>query len=203
MPEGKLPYTVGGLFAVWRREDDMDFIPILGVEGQGEDELEVDNKLLVGFENYTIPTDEAVLNVATYLFPTCTAITFFYNSLTIEFPLSSDDDSYSRLEDLPGSIRHAPFILQYQNGPLVETELRRRAMKPTPQNDLPKRKEDHTDYVKLDGKFYPGCMISSWINMGRFTPASQLVSWFRRGTSAVSCVPGTTGRNIPTNMPAC
>lgn len=161
---GRLPYSVGGLIAVWRRDDDMDFWPMLGIEGQGEDEKEVDEGLLDGFDTYKMPTDGAVLNMATKIFPDCNAVTYFYDALVIEFPLTNEQDFISNVQELPRSIRNLPLILQYHNGPLAISETHRRVRQPKPQvvaDRDDRRPEDTTDYIRHDGKFYPGSMICS------------------------------------------
>jgi len=139
----------------------MDFMPVIGKSGQMEEEMEIDPSLLVGFEENKMPTDEAIVALATHVFPDCEAITFLMGCLVVELPKSENPVFWARLERLPNSIMHAPFCIRYHNGPVPNSERRRRGQHPKPQLAEDERIADETDYVAKDGKFYPGAMISS------------------------------------------
>lgn len=161
VPEGRLPQSIGGLISIWRRADDMEFWPVIGQWGQIDEDREVDPSLLVGFERGRIPPNEAIARIATHLFTDCEAITLIVDCLIVELPATEQSIFVQRLANLPSGIAGAHFHLLYHNGPLPNSQRRRRAQRPKPEVDEDERIADETDYVAKDGKFYPGAMISS------------------------------------------
>ncbi|KAK3934635.1 hypothetical protein QBC46DRAFT_347429 [Diplogelasinospora grovesii] len=107
------------------------------------------------------PTGVSTTARSTSSGPTCGYLSFLWESLVVELPKTSDEDFAKRLETLPEGIEKAPFCLYYHNGPLPNTPRRSsRAVKPEPA-ELDNLVADEADYVRTEGKFYPGAMISS------------------------------------------
>lgn len=167
VPPGRLPEFVGGLIAIWRHADNMDFDPRIGELGQGEEEMEVDTSILEGFQSDQIPPKEAVTRLIASIFPTCIAITYVAGSIIVELPESEDAVFQEALEDMPLIIAGAPFTLEYHNGPLAKVERGRRTTRPRPELAEEKRVADETDYFAKDGQFYPGVMLSSVDKQGK------------------------------------
>ena len=161
VPAGRLPELVGGLIAIWRHADDMNFDPRIGEVGQGEEEMEVDASILEGFQEYQIPRKEAIARLIGSVFPTCIAITCYTDNVVVELPRSEEAVFQETLKDMPLTIIGAPFNLQYHNGPLANVERGKRAKRPRPELAEEKRVADETDYVASDGQFYPGAMLAS------------------------------------------
>lgn len=166
VPSDRMPGIAGGYLAIWRPASDMCFNPFVGERGElycdedTEEELEVDEIILSRFKQYAIPTTEAITGLAS-LFPECIALTFIIDTIVIEYPATDKASFRKRLQTLPDILPGAPFDIRYHNGPLPNTPQRRRSCKPRPELEKESRVADETDYVARDGKFYPGCMISS------------------------------------------
>ncbi|KAK0732178.1 hypothetical protein B0H67DRAFT_566838 [Lasiosphaeris hirsuta] len=160
VPRGRLPQSVGGLIAIWRGQDDMSFMPVIGQDGGIDDETEVNPSMLDGFELGHIPDDDAIMRLITDLFPDCGAVTYVTHTLIIELPYSDEAAFFHRLQEMPRSIEGAPFTLRYHNGPLPNTPRAKRAVRPKPEPEEERRVADETNYIIRDGEFYPGSMIS-------------------------------------------
>ena len=156
----KLPFSIAGSVAIWKTEDDTNFMPLIGWHAEGDDFVEIDPGMLDKMVEREVPPDEVILYLADYIFPDCIAISIIWETMVVELPLTSWEDFVRRLEALPDAIDRAPFLLQYNNGPLPNTERCRSATTPTPKA-LESDVADETDYVKADGRFYPGTMINS------------------------------------------
>jgi hypothetical protein len=102
---------------------------------------------------------EVILYLADYVFPDCEALTILWDTLVVELPEASKEAFLNRLQGLPDSIDQCLIDVRYYNGPLPNTERRRRVVQHNPQ-DI-KGDCDETDYMQLDKKFYPGTMINS------------------------------------------
>ncbi|KAK3343397.1 hypothetical protein B0T25DRAFT_554239 [Lasiosphaeria hispida] len=158
--EGRLPILVGGVNALWREEMDGDFPPMIGDPACGR-EIKIDRALIAAAEPLEPPLDQIIQGLATYVFTDCEAMTWLHGSLIVELPEMDKDEFLDRLNDLPSSIAYLPYNLEYHNGPLAKHEQRKRVVIPTPQHAEDKRAADETDYVNLDGRFYPGSMLYS------------------------------------------
>ncbi|EON98243.1 hypothetical protein UCRPA7_6215 [Phaeoacremonium minimum UCRPA7] len=158
-PEDQRPFTIAGAIAVWRSINDPPFIPFLGEHGQAE-EITLDDSICDMMQTRKMPPDEVILYLANHIFTDCEAISLLWNTLVIELPEMETKDYLARLETLPMDLIGSPHSLEYHNGPLPNTPRRSRAIKPKPAK-LEGMVADETDYVHMDGKFYPGSMISS------------------------------------------
>ncbi|KAK3341659.1 hypothetical protein B0T25DRAFT_522928 [Lasiosphaeria hispida] len=158
--EGRLPILIGGLSALWREEQDGDFPPILGDPAYGG-RITVDESLVTIPERLKPPKDQTIEQLATYIFTDCEAMTWINSCLIVELPKTDRDEYLDRLNDLPGRFTNVPWAIQYHNGQLAQHEQRKRVIIPTPQRTEDDRNADETDYVNLDGKFYPGSMLYS------------------------------------------
>ncbi|KAJ4307535.1 hypothetical protein N0V84_012661 [Fusarium piperis] len=157
--EERRPFSIAGAIAIWKDASDFNFKPIFGDLGQ-EDEINIDPTMLKGLVHLEVPSQEVILYLANDVFPQCEAISVLWDELVIELPATTDDQHRSRLYDLPSSIDGCPMLLLFHNGPLPNSERRRRVIKPQPRLHESEVYDD-TDYVEVDGKFYPGTMISS------------------------------------------
>ncbi|KAI5861225.1 hypothetical protein GGS23DRAFT_158705 [Durotheca rogersii] len=188
VPVGRLPELVGGLIAIWRQADDMDFSPKIGEFGQAEKYMVVDASILEGFQDNRIPGKDAVARLIGSVFPTCIAITYVAGTVVVELPRSEESVFRETLMDMPPLIERAPFNLQYHNGPLTNVGRRRRAQKPKPQVAEEDRVADETDYVAKDGQFYPGTMLSSVDKKGNtYSSASAGVLVQKGGQQRLIC----------------
>ncbi|KAK1830393.1 hypothetical protein QBC39DRAFT_261131 [Podospora conica] len=184
VPKGRLPSFVGGMVAIWQRVDEPTFWPWIGEGGESEekDTSEEYAAVVASFrETDGEPTDAALIKLADY-FTDCQAITFIHPIAVIEFPLTDIEAFRDRLETLPYSIGYFPYVLRYHNGPLPNTPGRKRAQKPKPEPAEHERIADETDYVKLDGKFYPGAMISSVNENDKIYASASAGILVQRGT---------------------
>ncbi|KAK1762517.1 hypothetical protein QBC33DRAFT_601374 [Phialemonium atrogriseum] len=156
----KLPFSIAGMIAIWRIDDNMKFRPLIGWHAEGEECLKIDPGMLDKMVEHEIPPNEVFLYLADHIFHDCIAISIIWETMVVELPLTEWNDFVRRLQVLPEGIEGAPFLLQYHNGPLPNTERCRSATTPTPKA-LESDVADETDYVKADGRFYPGTMINS------------------------------------------
>ncbi|KAJ4265377.1 hypothetical protein NW762_004665 [Fusarium torreyae] len=162
-PEDERPFTIAGLVAIWRDSDNVIISRYLGSLGQGP-LINIDTEILELIQPGKFIPDKAALYLAEYIFPTCEAIAKIWSDLIIELPKMSDDKFQNDLETLPEEIDGFAFNIFYHNGPLPNTQRRRRAVTPNTR-DL-EGACDETDYVELVGKFYPGAMINSMDKAG-------------------------------------
>jgi hypothetical protein len=86
-------------------------MPIVGENGDTDEEMEVDESLLAGFSRNQIPTDDAIIGLANNLFPDCEAITFLENCIIVELPATDTKTFRARLPSLPmvhrqGAVQH-------------------------------------------------------------------------------------------------
>jgi hypothetical protein len=156
--EDKRPFSVAGLISIWRNADDMKFTGHIGHCGEG-DEIEIHPDMLERLVPREIPSQEVILYLADYVFKDCEALTILWETLVVELPKVDEKTHLDRLDNLPGGIDRCGVDVRYYNGPLPNTESRKRVTTP-----MPKIKDsdcDETDYVALDGKFYPGTMLNS------------------------------------------
>ena len=156
--EDERPFSVAGLVSIWRNADDMYFRGRIGYGGEG-DPIEIDSGMLAKIVPLEIPPREVVLYLADYVFPDCEALTILWDMLVVELPKASKEAFINRLQSKPDRIDQCLVNVRYYNGPLPNTERRRRVFPPSPQ-DI-KGDCDETDYMRSDKKFYPGTMINS------------------------------------------
>ncbi|KAK5652052.1 hypothetical protein OQA88_10828 [Cercophora sp. LCS_1] len=195
VPSYRMPGTAGGFLAIWRPASDMSFNPLIGRAGgkyidvEEEDEVNIDGAIIAAFEQYAIPTKDAIVSLAS-VFPDCNAITFVIDTIIIEYPATDEQSFRRRLQTLPDYIPGAPFHIRYHNGPLPNTPQRRRLRRPQPELDEEdeNRVEDNTNYVARDGKFYPGSMISSTArNSTTYTSVTAGVLVFKGDEKKFTC----------------
>jgi len=193
VPSGRMPGMAGGYLAIWRPATDMSFNPFVGEEGElyneaeEDDEEMVDESILSRFKPYTVPTAEAITGLAT-LFPECNALTFIIDTIVVEYPATDELSFQKRLQHLPAYLPGADFNVRYHNGALPNTPQRRRSCRPRPELEEESRTSDETNYVSQDGKFYPGCMISSTTPDGTvYSSVSAGVLLFNRNNTRLTC----------------
>ncbi|KAK0712534.1 hypothetical protein B0T26DRAFT_752761 [Lasiosphaeria miniovina] len=151
----------------------MDFNPLIGEFGEGDEEMKVDASILEGFQENQIPGKEAIARLIGSVFPTCIAMTYITGTVIVELPRSEEAVFQETLQDMPLIIAGAPFNLQYHNVPLANVGRLRRAKKPKPQLAEEDCAADETDYVTRDGRFYPGAILSSVGEKGIPSPPYQ------------------------------
>ncbi|RBR24569.1 uncharacterized protein FIESC28_02619 [Fusarium coffeatum] len=155
----KRPFSVAGAIAIWRDAEHFDFRPIVGDLGQG-DPIEVDNSILDQIKPLEVPSNEVILHLANH-WPESQAISMLWTTLVVELPLVNQKAHRDRLRNLPSGIECCFLNLTFNNGPLPNSERNRtREIKPDP-TTYGQEICDETDYVAMDGKFYPGTMIGS------------------------------------------
>ena len=157
-PENMRPFSIAGMIAVWKEPEYMSFEGRFGSCANGEP-VEIDPEILGQIRVRQMLPEEVILYLASYVFKDCEALTLLWETLVVELPKTSREDFPDRLETLPDWINGCPIWVQYYNGPLPNTERRRHAVAPEPKFE--DGVIDDTDYIKLNGKFYPGTMISS------------------------------------------
>jgi len=159
---GQLPHLVGALCPLWRDIDEPDDEPmVFGEMGEGA-EMMVDESVFAGWDYGKAPSNAIVEHLATYFFTECEAITWIAGCLVIELPKVDEASFEAQLSNMPLSIAYAPCAVQYHNGPFPTDEQRKRAVTPNPKPAASHdRTDDETDYVSMDGKFYPGSIIYS------------------------------------------
>jgi hypothetical protein len=79
--------------------------------------------------------------------------------LVVELPKVDEKTFLDSLDSLPGGIDRCRLDVRYHNGPLPNTKSRERVTAPNPK--IKDSDCDETNYVALDGKFYPGTMLNS------------------------------------------
>lgn len=159
--EDERPFTIGGALAIWKTvEDSYGFLPLFGTNGDGEPRMDIDPEMANKLQELEVPPPEVILYLANEVFPDCIALSILWDSLVVELPKTDDDDFHLRLQSLPRHLQGVPHILLYYNGPLPNTQRRRRVIAPKPPH-LAEMIVDETDYVSTDGKFYPGTMLNS------------------------------------------
>ena len=156
--EDERPFSVAGLISIWRNADDMNFTGHIGRCGEGE-EIEIHAEMLDRLVPREIPSQEVILYLADHVFKDCEALTILWETLIVELPKVDEKTFLDRLDNLPGGIDRCRLDVRYYNGPLPNTESRKRVTKPNPK--IKDSDCDETDYVALDGKFYPGTMLNS------------------------------------------
>jgi hypothetical protein len=82
-----------------------------------------------------------------------------WETLVVELPKVDNKTFLDCLDNLPGGIDQCRLDDRYHNGPLPNTENKKRVTTPSPK--IKDSDCDETDYVALDGKFYPGTMLNS------------------------------------------
>jgi hypothetical protein len=159
--EDSRPFTIAGAIAIWKSVEELNsFDPLWGDPADGDPLTSLDPEMANEIKELEIPSDEVILWLANDAFPDCTALSVLWDCLVVELPTTSDEEYRGRLETLPGSMLGLPLTLLFYNGPLPNTERRRRIVTPDPKV-LAELVADETDYVNTDGKFYPGTMINS------------------------------------------
>lgn len=169
------PFSVAGQIAIWRDASDMNFIARVGTsgfasafEGDKNDDGFADDELMVRFppaiqakvRPHEVPHRDIILHVAS-LFPDCSAVTWIWGAFVVELEVRTPEEFTQHLSTLPVGIHGSGFELVFYNGPLPNAAARLRAVKPKPHLDVPRRIAGETNYVKTDGKFYPGSMLCS------------------------------------------
>ncbi|KAK1975880.1 hypothetical protein LZ30DRAFT_736184 [Colletotrichum cereale] len=157
--EDNRPFTIAGAIAIWLSEDDGNFLPTFG-DFAGGDNINIDDEITSMMKRLTRPPQKVIEFFTLELFPDCIGLAVIYDTIVIELPKTYHDSFAERLQTLPGGIWKMPFRLRYRNGPMPNSERRARAIKPQPEIEA-EQVADETDYVQLDGKFYPGTMIQS------------------------------------------
>lgn len=151
------PFTVAGCIAVWKIQDENVPSEILPKDlGQGEN-IAIESELAADLEFYKLPRNDTLRGLTRY-FPTAEFISYLNTGIVVELPLLSIPEHCKRLENLPREFEHASASLQYHNGPMAKNELKRRK---NPELNYLEGAFDDSDYVKAQGCFYPGAMISS------------------------------------------
>jgi hypothetical protein len=151
------PFTIADCIAVWLLDGD-DMPPEVIPKGFGGGEpLFIDEDLVDDLQFYKIPKVNTLRSLTKY-FPTAEFISYLNTGIVIELPQIPFPDFLKSLETLPTEFANAYASLQFHNGPMARTELRR-LKKPDPK--VIQGVFDDTDYVKEMGYFYPGTMISA------------------------------------------
>ncbi len=145
--QGRLPTSVGGLIPLWRdTNEDGTVNPIartIGAMGTIKEPLRVAPSVLAGLmpRGTVIPTDDAILRLATDLFFTCEAMTFCDGYLVVEVP-STDWHTFSDgLANTPSSFLYG-IQFRIHNGPLPNT--------PTPKQHRRIQQQPKVELVEKD-----------------------------------------------------
>ncbi|KAF4986865.1 hypothetical protein FDECE_15735 [Fusarium decemcellulare] len=99
----------------------------IGNHGHGP-ELEIEPHILSLVKARLPIPEEVVLYLAEKIFPTCNAISLFWDDLIIELPERDFNEYESDLEFLPSIVQGLPYDLYYYNGSLLGDEVRGRAI---------------------------------------------------------------------------
>lgn len=154
------PFSVAGCMAVWIGIDDQ--VPSVQPGNMSATDdifslLELNAEILSDLEPYGMPNPETLMRIVTNHFPSAIGVSFICTTLIIEFQKIDDDAWRERLQQFPFAIKDSTVALNFSNGPLTDTEFMR-LKKPNPRTAS---EEDDSDYVKSQGCFYPGTMLSS------------------------------------------
>lgn len=158
-PEDKRPFTIAGAIAVWQSNEDDFFKPFFGEDGEAED-IEIEDEISHAMELLKVPPQHVIEYFAFTVFPDCSGIAVIYDTIVIEFPRTEKEEFAKLIQSLPRNVMNIPFQVRYWNGPLPNTERRKRDFQPRPSN-IADLKVDETDYVNAYGEFYPGTMIQT------------------------------------------
>ena len=123
-PENERPFTIGGMLAVRKEESEYAVEDLETYPGYGGDSF-LPDEISDLFNGPHQPPELVALYLASVVFPDCDALSFFYNTLTVEYPQDEDKKFLVRLNDMPSQFLGTKFDLMYCNGPLPSTERRR------------------------------------------------------------------------------
>ncbi|OBT96851.1 hypothetical protein VE01_05537 [Pseudogymnoascus verrucosus] len=116
----------------------------------------LDQNLLAELDVLVIPKAKTLSTIMNEHFPDALAISFISHQILIELIEVTFEEHRRRLEYLPGGVWDTNFGLRYYNGPIHGPGVKR----PEPNMDRFHDEYDDTDYLKSQGYFNPGSMMS-------------------------------------------
>ncbi|OBT69820.1 hypothetical protein VE03_00967 [Pseudogymnoascus sp. 23342-1-I1] len=120
--------------------------------------ISLNQDLVADLEPFVIPRAKTLSAIMNENFPDAFAISFVSHQIIIELKKVTLDEHCKRLGlgSLPIWISGTDVVFRYYNGPIHGRELNR----PKPKEDKFQDEYDGTDYLKSQGCFHPGSMIS-------------------------------------------
>ena len=158
-PEAR-PFTVASRVAVWLDDGTEAPSDMLPGDFAVSDPMEISAEIADDLTRYQPPRDETLLALADKYFPDAESLTYLNSELIVELPKCNESEFAFKLEGLPLGFVNSNLLLRFNNGPLLQTE-----MKPL---KMPKPAElegeyDDTDYIAATGNFQPGAILSSGV----------------------------------------
>ena len=118
------PFTVAGCLAVWLLKESRIPSEILPQHfGQGE-YIMIDDELAADLDFYQLPKVDTLLGLRRY-FPDAEYVSYMCMAVIIELPQLSALEHRRRLHRLPAKFENAEASLQYHNGPMTRTMMKR------------------------------------------------------------------------------
>lgn len=158
-PPEERPFLVADCVAIWLQQDDPlpNDLGFYGELSMGKT-VALPADLAPLLRPFTIPSDETLDAVASFLFPEALYISYITCCVIFELPETDPEAFVLRLETLPRGFSNSSISLNYVNGPLI-LSTRRQIIKPNLR--LLNGQSDDTGYIEEAGSFSPGAMISS------------------------------------------
>ncbi|OAA53506.1 hypothetical protein SPI_09434 [Niveomyces insectorum RCEF 264] len=158
-PRDQRPFSIAGYIVLWAEAGHLPVFPVLGDLAEG-DTVAIDAEILARLRPFELPAVDVLQYLGNVVFPDCEAISFIGDGLVIELPEAPTEQYAQSLKNYPRYVDRSSIGLEYHNGPLARTAVRRRGVAPDALvvDDL---QADETDYVQKDGAFHPGAMLSS------------------------------------------
>jgi hypothetical protein len=118
--------------------------------------ISLDQDLLAEIDVLVIPKAKTLSTIMNDYFPDALAISFISHQILIELIEVTFEEHYRRLAHLPTGFWDTNVGLRYYNGPIHGPGVTR----PKPNTDRFRDEYDGTDYLKSQGCFQPGSMMS-------------------------------------------
>lgn len=118
--------------------------------------ISLDQDLLADLDVLVIPKAKTLSTIMNEHFPDALAISFVSHQILIELIEVTFDEHCRRLAYLPGGFWDTNVGLRYYNGPIHGPGVKC----PKPNTDRFRDEYDGTDYLKFQGCFQPGSMMS-------------------------------------------